>query len=113
MRASIGDINAAPGGHDAIIRLLHECRAVGEAAGFAPRAPFLEMMLGVFNTAGSPLMASMLRDIERGGATEGEHVLGGMVARARGFGIATPILDLAYSHVCAYEVGRAREPARS
>jgi len=51
----------------------------------------------------------MLRDIERGAATEGEHVFGDMAARARGFGIATPILDLAQCHVAAYEVRRQRD----
>jgi 2-dehydropantoate 2-reductase len=50
----------------------------------------------------------MLRDIERGSTTEGEHILGDMVARARKYGVATPILDLARTHVAAYEIARAR-----
>jgi 2-dehydropantoate 2-reductase len=48
----------------------------------------------------------MLRDIERGSATEGEHILGDMAVRARGLGVATPILDLARTHVAAYETSR-------
>lgn len=43
--------------------------------------------------AGSPLKASMLRDIERGGTTEGEHAIGDLATRARALGVATPILD--------------------
>ena len=43
MRASIGDILASPGGHDAIMGLFHECSAVAEAAGFALRPPFIDM----------------------------------------------------------------------
>ena len=50
----------------------------------------------------------MLRDIERGSTTEGEHVLGDMVSRARALGIETPLLDLARIHVAAYEAGRTR-----
>jgi len=50
----------------------------------------------------------MLRDIERGSTTEGEHILGDMVGRARTLGVATPILDLARTHVAAYEIARAR-----
>jgi 2-dehydropantoate 2-reductase len=50
----------------------------------------------------------MLRDIERGSTTEGEHVLGDMAARARALGVATPILDLARTHVAAYESARAK-----
>src|SRR5271166_283508 len=111
MRASIGDIIAAPGGHDAIMLLFRECCAVAEAAGFALRPLFVDMCMTMYSTTGSPLKASMLRDIERGAATEGEHVLGDLTARARGFGIATPVLDLARCHVAAYELGRQRDAA--
>jgi 2-dehydropantoate 2-reductase len=109
MRANLGDIIAAPGGHDVAVRLFRECSAVADAAGFPPRPPFVEMCVTMFGTAGSPLKASMLRDIERGAPTEGEHVLGDLAERARGFGIATPILDLARCHVAAYEASRKRE----
>ena len=60
---------------------------------------------------GSPLTASMLRDIEGGGPTEGEHVLGDMADRAERMGVATPLLRLARCHVAAYEARRAREQA--
>jgi 2-dehydropantoate 2-reductase len=50
----------------------------------------------------------MLRDIERGSTTEGEHILGDMVTRAGALGVQTPILDLARAHVAAYEIGRSR-----
>jgi len=48
----------------------------------------------------------MLRDIERGSATESEQILGDMAVRARGLGIATPILDLARTPLAAYKDGR-------
>jgi 2-dehydropantoate 2-reductase len=53
----------------------------------------------------------MLRDIERGSVTEGNHILDDFAARARALGVVTPILDLACVHVVAYEAGRAREAA--
>lgn len=112
MRASVGDIIAAPGGQQAILRLFDECRVVAAAAGFPPRQPFIDFAVGMFTTPGSPLKASMLRDIERGGPTEGEHVLGNLAERARALGVATPVLDLARIHVAAYEAGRAREKTR-
>jgi 2-dehydropantoate 2-reductase len=61
----------------------------------------------------SPLKWSMLRDIERGSTTEGEHILGDMVARARALGIETPVLNLARTHVAAYEIARTRAVAPS
>ena len=53
----------------------------------------VEFCMTLLTQAGSPLKASALRDIERGAPTEGEHVLGDMVARARSLGVETPILD--------------------
>ena len=111
MRASIGDIMAAPGGRDATLRLFDECGAVASAAGFKPRDAFVQNSLALVTAAGSPLKWSMLRDIERGSTTEGEHILGDMVARARALGVKTPILNLARTHVAAYEIGRSRAAA--
>jgi 2-dehydropantoate 2-reductase len=109
MRSSVGDILAAPGGEDAIRRLIGECGAVASAAGFPPRPAFTEFMITSFTTPGTPIKASMLRDIERGSVTEGDHVLGEYVDRARALGVATPILDLARTHVAAYEAARTRQ----
>jgi 2-dehydropantoate 2-reductase len=111
MRAAIGDIVTAPGGRETILQLFEECCAVAAASGFAPKPAFIERWRSTFTTLGSPIKASMLRDIERGGPTEGEHVLGDLAMRARGLGIATPLLDLARTHVAAYEACRAREAA--
>ena len=108
MRASIGDILAAPGGQEAIFRLFEECCAIATGSGFEPRPAFIEFDRTLFTTANSPLKASMLRDIERGSETEGEHILGDMECRARTLRIDTPLLDLARAHVVAYELGRAR-----
>ena len=55
----------------------------------------------------------MLRDIERGSTTEGEHVLGDLATRARALGVETPLLDLARIHLAAYEAGRTRETTGS
>jgi 2-dehydropantoate 2-reductase len=48
----------------------------------------------------------MLRDIERGAPTEGEHILGDMLARATRAGVETPVLEIALTHVRAYEIAR-------
>ena len=101
MRAAIGDILASHGGRDAILSLFAECRETARAAGHEPRPAFVDFVTGVLTKEGSTLTASMLRDIERGGATEGEHVLGDMAERAERMGVATPILKLARCHVAA------------
>ncbi len=60
---------------------------------------------------GSSLTASMLRDIEGGGPTEGEHVQGDMVSQAERMDMPTPLLRLARCHVGSYEVRLGRERA--
>ena len=107
MRASIGDILAAPGGREAMFGIFDECCAIATASGFKPRQAFIEFDTALITTVGSPLKWSMLRDIERGSTTEGEHILGDMVARAAKLDIKTPILNLARTHVAAYEISRA------
>jgi len=64
--------------------------------------PFLEQ-------AGSALVASKLRDIERCGFTEGEDILGDMAERAARLGVPTPALRLARCHVAAHAARRSRE----
>ena len=50
----------------------------------------------------------MFRDIHGGGPTEGDHIVGEMLRRARGFGIATPLLRVANAHLQTYEAERKK-----
>lgn len=103
MRAAIGTIVTAPGG-DAFMRDLYgETRAVAATAGHAPGANAQQEALALLTDPASTSTASMLRDIQAGRATEGQHILGDMLTRAQGAGIATPLLALAHLHVQAYE----------
>jgi 2-dehydropantoate 2-reductase len=103
MRASIGDILASAGGRDFLLSLLEECRSVAVRVGYAPRAAFMEFSQDLLTTEGSEVKASMLRDIERGGPTEGEHILAYMDELARKHGVNAPLLGVARCHVAAYE----------
>jgi len=109
MRASVGDILASPGGRDTILSLFDECREVAREAGHEPRPAVVEVATAMLTKEGSALTASMLRDIERGGPTEGEHVLGDLCDRAERAGVPAPLLRLARCHVAAYEARRTRE----
>jgi 2-dehydropantoate 2-reductase len=111
MRAPVGAIVAAPGGGDFMRAMVAECVAVATAAGRAPRPNFLERMSRMLSDPASILAASMLRDIERGGPTEGDHVLGDMAARARAAEIAAPQLALASLHLAVYERRRSAAQA--
>jgi 2-dehydropantoate 2-reductase len=106
MRAAIGDIVAA-GASDLVTKLLNECAAIAAASGFPPREPFRERAVAVFTAPGSPLTASMLRDIEGGMPIEGDHILGDLMRRAAQSDDRS-LLRIAYLHVKAYEARRAR-----
>ena len=112
MRSTLGDIEAA-GGAPLVLALLSDCAAIAEEWGFAPRAAALERSRTNFTTPGSPLTASMYRDIERGGRTEGEHILGDLLRRRRGSDRVDSILRVAYTSVAAYEVRRSRLAAEN
>jgi 2-dehydropantoate 2-reductase len=107
MRAPVGAIMATSEGEALMGEFIAECTAVATAAGHAPRAPFLARTQALLTERGSTFTASMLRDIERGGPTEGDHILGDLLRRARALGVATPLLRTAVCHVEAYEVRRA------
>jgi 2-dehydropantoate 2-reductase len=103
LRGSIGDICTSPGGTEFVLRLLEECRSIAAAAGFPPRAPFLDRTRLMLTEAGSPLTASMLRDIEAGGPIEADHVIGDLLSRGE-----SPLLRIVYSGLKVYETKRSR-----
>ena len=106
LRANIGEVLQTVAGEAFIAGLLSECAEVAQACGHALSESQLATCRKQLSEPGSVLAASMLRDIERGSATEAEHTLGDMVSRAGSFGIASPCLRLAYSHLQAYELRR-------
>jgi 2-dehydropantoate 2-reductase len=106
MRASVGDIVAA-GASDLASALLDECAVIAAHQGFPLREAFLERTRATVTAPGSPLMASMLRDIEGGLPAEGDHVLGDLLRRAPATE-AQSLLRIAVLHVRAYEARRAR-----
>lgn len=106
MRGSIGDM-AAAGHADVPRRMLAEAAAIAAGQGHAPRAVVLERAAALMSAAGSPLTASMAKDIEKGAPIEAEHIVGDLLAR--GAGTAAPLLSMAYAHLQTYQARRERE----
>ena len=108
MRATIGDVLKAPGGEALIRAMLDESRAIAEGAGHAPRPAFLDQARSAMTTAGSPLAASMLRDVQADAAIEADQIIGDLLNRRSAQGNAAPLLSLAHTHLKAYEARRER-----
>jgi 2-dehydropantoate 2-reductase len=110
MRAAIGDIVAA-GATDVVTGLLDESAAIATAQGFPPRQPAIERTRDSYTRPGSTMTASMLRDIERGGPIEADHIIGDLLRRG-GDPAASPTLRIVLAHLKAYEARRVREAVR-
>ncbi|OAE96794.1 2-dehydropantoate 2-reductase [Bradyrhizobium centrolobii] len=106
MRTSVGNILAAPGGKDFLLGMLDETSAIATASGYAPGGPFFERVKGNLTTEGSPMTASMFRDIKAGLPVEADHVIGDLIARGDAAKVPVPKLRIAYTHLKAYEKQR-------
>ena len=106
MRAPIGAIVAADEGAALGREMLAECLATATANGFAPEPAARQRMEGEVTKRGSPGTASMLRDLQQGGRTEHEHIIGDMLARARAAGLAAPLLRVSLANLQANEAVR-------
>ncbi|WP_298966263.1 2-dehydropantoate 2-reductase [uncultured Methylobacterium sp.] len=109
MRASVGDIVAAPGGREWMLGLFEEGRAIAAAAGHAPREKVAQNGRAMLTAEGSPATASMMRDLSAGNRIEADHVVGDLIRRGRAGDpeAALPHLTTAYIHLKAYEARRA------
>ncbi|WP_042364907.1 2-dehydropantoate 2-reductase [Streptacidiphilus neutrinimicus] len=103
MRGSVGEIVTA-GGAWLGPALLTEAAAVAAAAGHPLPAATLDRVAAGLTRADSTDTASLYRDTAAGLPTEGDHILGDLTARARAFGVETPLLDLAALHLRVHEL---------
>jgi 2-dehydropantoate 2-reductase len=108
LRGTTGDIMAADEGGALMAETVDECRKVAAAEGFDPGDKGIANLKTFLTQGGSSFAASMLGDLEKGGAIEGRHVIGDMLGRAAKFGVAAPNLRVAYAVVQAYEARRER-----
>ncbi|WP_257388186.1 2-dehydropantoate 2-reductase [Tahibacter caeni] len=104
MRGSIGEIGATPDGFALLRRCYAEACAVAAAAGHPIADPAQADAIAILTAPGSPLKASMLRDLQRGGATECEHIIGDLIAR--GAALDLPLLRAAATQLRVYEATR-------
>jgi 2-dehydropantoate 2-reductase len=112
MRGAFGDIVAA-GAVKFATDMFAECCAIAAANGFAPGEVALKRSHGMLTAPGSPIAASMLRDIERGAPIEADHIVGDLLQRGGKNPGAYPLLEIAYAHLRTYEARRGREGTAS
>lgn len=105
MRANIGEIRRA-GGEGFLLTLLERNAAIAAAQGHRMADGFMARYRALFTDPASLYTASMLRDLEAGGRTEAEHILGWLAKAARAAGVEPGLHDLALLHARAYDQRR-------
>ncbi len=108
MRGTIGDMMEAEDGLAIMTEIFGECCQVAKAEGYAPNDKVRTNVLTALTTKAAKTVASILGDMEKGGAVEAHQIVGDMLGRARKHGIAAPNLRFAYAHLQTYEARRAR-----
>jgi 2-dehydropantoate 2-reductase len=106
LRANVGEIARAPGGIAAMQDMLARNAEIAGRAGYPPPAGFVVSFNKLFADTAGTYAASMLRDIERKGPVEADHIVGFMLEKARAFGLDDSLHRLAYLHLKAYEQRR-------
>ena len=106
MRANIGEIVRAPGGKEIGLAMLERNGAIAKASGFAIDEKTMRNYAKIFSDPENDFTASMLRDLERNGPVEADHIVGFMLNKARDHGIEPTLHQVAYTHLKAYEERR-------
>jgi 2-dehydropantoate 2-reductase len=111
MRGSVGDILATANGQALLRRYLDASIEIATREGYAPREKSMARYEAVINSVGSPITASMLRDIQAGNQVEADHIVGYMLDKARQHGIDDTLISVAFTHLQTYQQVRARASA--
>jgi len=107
MRANVGEISRTPDGPALVSALLAQNAKIAAACGHPMPEGFVEHWQKVFTDETSQIAASMLRDIERRGPVESDHIVGFMLEKARAHGIDDTLHRICFTHLKAYEQRRA------
>jgi 2-dehydropantoate 2-reductase len=107
MRGPVGAVSAVPGGRAFAAGLLREIAGIAAAAGHPPEAALLQRLEAGFTDPGSTQTSSMFRDLAKQAPVEAAQIIGDLLARARGFGLETPLLAVVDIHLGVYSAQRA------
>jgi 2-dehydropantoate 2-reductase len=108
MRSTVGEIASVAGGSEMLIKFLELNAAIASRDGFPVSEKFLREYRELFRNRASTYKASMLRDMERNGQIEADHIIGFMLDRAERHGFDLTMHRLIFANLKAYELRRAK-----
>jgi 2-dehydropantoate 2-reductase len=113
LRGTVGEIAATDDGAAVATALMAECQSVAAACGFPQRPEAIERTRRQLTDPASKWAASMMRDIEANvPRLEADHIIGDLIRRGSGAGVAMPMLRAAFAQMQIYNArGAARVTA--
>ena len=106
MRATVGDVTAAPGGVEFATGVAEEAVAIASAAGHPPREAAVAYLQSSITARDVPTTSSMYRDMVAGGPVEADAIVGDLVAYARQHRVPAPLISAAWTNLSIYAAGR-------
>lgn len=103
---TVGEMVAQPYGAEISEAILRESVSIAAANGFPVDEPTLAPHIQRMTEPGSSLTSSMYRDMTKGYPVEADHILGDLLARAKGASV--PLLKGAYVRLKVYEANREK-----
>jgi 2-dehydropantoate 2-reductase len=107
MRANLGEIARTKHGMAVMAAFLERNAAIASAEGFAPSEQLMDEIRPLISSPDSPHAASMMRDVERHGPIEADHIIGFLLERAQARCIDPEMHRLVFTNLQAYEQRRA------
>ena len=101
---TVGDMMATPHGGELSRAILAETTSIAAANGYPADDNMLANQTKRMTDPASTLTSSMFRDFSRGLPVEADHILGDLLARAKG--VAAPLVMGAYTRLKVYEAKR-------
>jgi len=106
MRATVGDVTAAPGGIEFATGVAEEAVAIASAAGHPPREAAVAYLQASLTARDVPATSSMYRDMVAGAPVEADAIVGELVAHARRHRVPAPLISAAWTNLSIYAANR-------
>jgi 2-dehydropantoate 2-reductase len=100
---TLGKISGHKVGKKTLINLYKECRTIAKLNGFIVEDNEANNILHNITASGSPIKASMQRDVEKKAPAEHEEIFGHLISKAKNFNFESPILTSCYLKMKLYE----------
>ena len=100
---SLGEIVKSDFGKQIIIDLFNECRSIAKFYKYDFEDSEADIILKTITNSGSPIKASMQRDVEKKSFTEHEQIFGDLITKGRKYNFDCPILMSCYVRMNVYQ----------